>query len=123
MAKRIRGDFIGGMGTANFLKDTDWITVIGALLHDGSAECRQLATRLLQSTKQGRHVRLVKLIHTRKPTTEEMKKALKMSRRTIFRYLNGLEEYGVRLSIDDDFRYEIVTMPENFKKLIMRVKI
>lgn len=120
MAKR--SDFIGGMGTANFLRDADWITVIGALLQDSSAESRRLAYRLLDNTKQGRHVRLVRLIHTRHPTTVDMQKALKMSRRTIFRYLNGLEGYGVRFNIGSDFRYEIVRLPDNFRTLIARIK-
>jgi len=121
MAKR--QDFIGGMGTANLLSDQDWVTVIAALLRDASPGSRRLARVLLAKTKQGREIRLVRLIQTRRPNTTQMQKALKMSRRTIFRYLNGLEDYGILLTIDERFRYEIVHMPDSFKKLMPRIRL
>ena len=122
MAKKKAG-FIGGMGTGAFLKDKDWITVIGALLRDGDPEGRRLAKVLLRKTKQGRHVRLVKLTQARRPRVSQMHRALKVSRRTLFRDLNDLEAYGIQLNIDDGFHYEVVTLPANFKKLLPRVTV
>ena len=106
------------MGTANVLKDSEWITVIAALLHDSVAESRRLAQKLLEKTKHGRQVRMLRLICTQKPTLSEMQKTVKMSRRTIFRYLNGLEDYGIRLEIGDDYRYAIAHLPDSFRRLV-----
>jgi hypothetical protein len=112
-----------GMVSVNVLEDMDWVTVIGALLYDRNPESQSLAKRLLQKTKHGRQVRLVKLIQTKKPNTDDMAKALKMSRRTIFRYLNGLEDYGMKLTMDDDFRYSASHLPASFKRVLPRVDV
>lgn len=121
MAKK-KVSFIGGMGTGNALNDRDWITVIAALLYDKTAESDRLAKRLLSATKHGRQVRLVHLLYKGSPsTTTQMQKTLKMSRRTIFRYLNGLEDYGISLEVDESFRYRITSLPANFKRLLAKV--
>ena len=112
---------IGAPGTASFLGDKDWITVIGALVRDRAPESRRLAKSLLLKSKQGRHVRLVRLIQTRCPRLAQMEQALRVTRRTIFRDLNDLEAYGIRLAIDEDYRYEIVRLPPGFKRLISRL--
>lgn len=106
------------MGIGNLLSDRDWITIIGVLLHDRSAESQRLAEILLARTKQGRHVRLLRAIYKRRPTTTGMQRAVRMSRRTIFRYLNSLEDYGVKFRIDDHFRYEIERLPKAFQRLL-----
>jgi len=100
------------------LKDRDWLTIIGSLLHDKTAEARQLAQLMLAKTKHGRQVRMLRLISQRHPTIAQMQKVTGMSRRTIFRYLNSLEDYGVRLSLNDEFKYELAHLPAGLRRLI-----
>jgi|GEM_PF-1441798 len=107
-----------GMGTPALLRDRDWMTIIGALLSDGSTESRELATKLLAKTKHGRQIRLLRLINDRRPKLVQMQNTLKMSRRTMFRYLNGLEDYGVKINMDEDFRYGVELLPKHLKRLL-----
>ena len=107
-----------GMGTPALLRDRDWMTIIGALLSDRSAESHQLAAKLLAKTKHGRQIRLLRFIIARKPKLLQMQKTLGMSRRTIFRYLNGLEDYGVRITMGEGYRYGIENMPLQLKRLM-----
>jgi predicted DNA-binding transcriptional regulator YafY len=100
------------------LKDRDWLTIIGSLLHDKTPEARQLAKMMLTKTKHGRQVRMLRLINERSPSIVQMQKVTNMSRRTIFRYLNSLEEYGVRLDLDDQFRYNLVHMPAALRRVL-----
>jgi len=116
MAKAAK--FVRGRGSSSVLKDYDWIVIIGSLLHDRTTAARQLAERLLGKTKHGRQVRILRLVSTQKPTIVQMQKATKMSRRTIFRYLNSLEEYGVRFCMDDQFRYGLDRMPKALDRLL-----
>ncbi|GAG17225.1 unnamed protein product [marine sediment metagenome] len=112
--------FFRQVGAVNLLSDRDWITIISALLQDTSASSQRLANKLLRRTKHGRQIRLMRLIYNQRPRHSQMQKALKVSRRTVFRYLNGLEDYGVRFRIDERFpyRYEITHLPEGLKKLM-----
>jgi len=116
MAKKAR--FFRGRGNATVLKDRDWLTIIGSLLYDKTAEARQLAQRMLTKTKHGRQVRMLRLINKRNPTIAEMQKVTGMSRRTIFRYLNSLEDYGVRMTLNDNFQYEVAVMPSGLRRLL-----
>jgi len=43
---------------------------------------------------------------------------MKVSRRTIFRDLNSLEEYGVQLNVDDSYHYSITDLPKNMSRLL-----
>jgi biotin operon repressor len=106
-----------GTPAGRVLSDNDWIIAISALLRDSSAESNTLAKRLLAQTKHGRHMRMLRLLVRQKPTMQDLVKALKVSRRTVFRDLNNLEDYGVQLRIGDKFRYEIAQIPANLKKL------
>jgi Fic family protein len=117
MAKKA-ATFIRGLGSSSALTDRDWLTAIGSLLHDSTKEGRALAEKLLAKTKHGRQVRVLRLLTKGKPSIHEMQKAAKMSRRTIFRYLNSLEEYGVGFTIDDDFRYAVEKLPADLKRLL-----
>jgi Fic family protein len=116
MAKSAR--YFRGRGNATVLKDRDWLTIIGSLMFDKMAESRQLAQRMLTKTKHGRQVRMLRLINERKPTIAEMQKVTGMSRRTIFRYLNSLEEYGVRMTLNDDYQYEVAVLPSWLRRLL-----
>lgn len=116
MAKKTR--FIRGRGSASVLRDMDWLTIVGCLLHDSTRQGRELADKLLAKTKHGRQVRMLRLVSRRKPTIQDMQKTTGMSRRTIFRYLNSLEEYGVRFSINDAFRYQLERLPVSLKRLL-----
>lgn len=116
MAKK--ATFIRGLGSSSVLSDMDWITIIGSLLHDKTAEGRELAQKLLAKTKHGRQVRMLRLITKQTPTILDMQKATKMSRRTIFRYLNSLEDYGVRFNLDESFRYTLDKLPAALKRLL-----
>ena len=110
--------FIRGLGSSSVLRDWDWMTIIGCLLHDTTQEGRQLAQTLLAKTKHGRQVRMLRLVCKGRPTIPEMQKATKMSRRTIFRYLNSLEDYGVRFNIGDGYRYQAGQLPRALKRLL-----
>ncbi len=116
MAKATK--FIRGLGSSSVLRDRDWMTIIGCLLHDSTQDGRHLAQTLLAKTKHGRQVRMLRLVCKRRPTIPEMQKTTKMSRRTIFRYLNSLEEYGVRFNIGDGYRYELERLPRPLKRLL-----
>lgn len=110
--------FVQGMGMLNLLSDRDWITIIAVLIRDGGKEAEPLADTLLSRTKHGRQIRLLRLIHEDQPTIPEMQKTMKVSRRTIFRDLNSLEEYGVALNVDDNYRYSITDLPKNMSRLL-----
>ena len=97
--------FIRGLGSSS-------------VLHDSTQEGRLLAQTLLAKTKHGRQVRMLRLVCKTQPTIPEMQKTTKMSRRTIFRYLNSLEEYGVRFNIGDSYRYEAERLPKCLKRLL-----
>ena len=116
MAKKAK--FIRGLGSASVLNDVDWITIIGSLLHDATREGRALADKLLGKTKHGRQVRMLRLVSKQKPTIMDMQKTTKMSRRTIFRYLNSLEDYGVRFSLGENFRYQLEHLPVGLKRVL-----
>jgi hypothetical protein len=116
MAKKAR--FIRGLGSASVLNDMDWMTIIGSLLHDATRDGRALADKLLGKTKHGRQVRMLRLVCRQKPTILDMQKATKMSRRTIFRYLNSLEDYGVRFSLGESFRYRLEHLPAGLKRVL-----
>jgi len=110
--------FVRGLGSSSVLRDMDWMTIIGCLMHDSTQEGKQLAQTLLAKTKHGRQVRMLRLVCKQRPTIPEMQKTTKMSRRTIFRYLNSLEEYGLRFNIGDNYRYEAVQLPRALKRLL-----
>ncbi|HSW46316.1 MAG TPA: hypothetical protein VLM89_12170 [Phycisphaerae bacterium] len=116
MAKKTQ--FIRGLGSSSVLKDMDWLTIIGSLLHDKTRDGPELADKLLAKTKHGRQVRMLRAVSRGKPTIHDMQKTTKMSRRTIFRYLNNLEEYGVRFNLDKDFRYQLERLPAPLKRLL-----
>lgn len=100
------------------LKDGDWITIMGALLHDRQQDGRRLSRVLLTKSKPGRHVRLLRLIQKRRLTLDEMRREMKVSRRTIFRYLNSLEQYGLVYELGGDSTYRVVTLPTCLKRLL-----
>ena len=110
--------FVGGMAVAKILDDKDWIRIIACLMSDRAAESRRLAERLLSTTKHGRQIRLLKYIMVSKPRFNDMQKIMKVSRRTIFRDLLDLESYGVKIIIDDDYRYNTDTIPDSLKRLL-----
>ena len=112
--------FVRGRGGADLLSDRDWITIIDALLQDKSDSSQALAKMLLAKTKQGRHVRLLQMLHKKGSRIEEIVKLLKVSRRSVFRYLNGLEDYGINLKIDDGFRYKVDRVPGSFSRLLKK---
>ena len=116
MAKK--AGYVRRNNTSRVLSDKDWITILGALLHDRSVEGRQLANALMTRSKPGRHVRLLRLIHRDRPRLDEMKRAMKVSRRTVFRYLNSLEEYGTSLRIDEMSRYTLDRVPPTLQRLL-----
>lgn len=115
MAKRT---FVQGMGMLNLLSDRDWLTILSVLLADGGKEAQTLADTLLRRTKHGRQVQLLRLIKQRRPTIPEMQKLMKVSRRTIFRDLSTLEQYGVTLKMEDGYRYSMNGIPPYLKKLL-----
>jgi biotin operon repressor len=108
-----------GLGPASFLNDRDWIVIITALLHDPSRESRALAHKLLSKSKHGRQIRLIRLIHAHQPSLAQMRKSLGVSRRTVFRYLNSLETYGLTLHIDEQLQYHLRAMPQRFRRLLL----
>jgi Fic family protein len=110
--------FVQGMGMLNLLSDRDWITIIAVLIRDGGKEAQPLAETLLARTKHGRQIRLLRLINEKKPTIPEMQRAMKVSRRTIFRDLNSLEEYGIHLNVDDSYHYSVQELPKNMSRLL-----
>ncbi len=116
--KRAASHFVQGMGILNLLSDRHWITIFSALAADRSPEAQALLRSLMARTKHGRQLRLLQLIEQKRPRVSEMQKLMKVSRRTIFRDLIGLEEYGVKLSIDGGFRYGIERIPDDFKRFI-----
>ncbi len=120
MAKKT--EFVRGRGTGNLLDDRDWITAIDALLQDKTAASQRLAKKLLLKTKHGRQIRMLRLLNEQRPRIKDMQKALKVSRRSIFRYLTGLEEYGVDLQIDEKYCYQVERVPESFRRLMASSK-
>ena len=110
--------FLRGAGVIKLLSDTDWITIITSLLTVNNKQATGLAKVLIAKTKHGRQVRLLRLIKQKRPRLSEMQKAMKVTRRTIFRDLNCLEDYGVRLVLDENYRYEIEFMPAQYKRLL-----
>ena len=116
MAKKRR--FPKGSPVAGLFSDRDWITTITALLRDPRPESKALAKRLLAVTKHGRQVRLLQLISRRRPRIWQMMRSLRVSRRTIFRDLNTLEDYGVRLTVAEGVRYEAARLPKSLEPLL-----
>lgn len=100
------------------LADGEWLLVINALLNDKAPSSKDLAARLLMETKPGRQIRIARLLAKKPRKGKELQKLLGMSRRTMFRDLNNLEEYGFQVKFDDNFRYEIGSIPAKYKKLI-----
>ena len=105
MAKKTT--FLRGPGVFNLLTDKDWITILTALLTVKNKANQRLAKTLLARTKHGRQIRLLRLMKQKRPRLIDMQRAMKVTCRIIFRDLNCLEDYGVRLTIDRKFRYEI----------------
>jgi len=103
---------------SGILRDADWLTVISALLRDSNHESRLLAARLLNRSKHGRQVRLLRLIRRERPTVAKMATLLRVSRRTVFRYLSNLERYGVKLKIKPDFTYRIELIPKRLQQIV-----
>ncbi len=110
--------FVQGMGMLNLLSDRDWITIIAVLIRDGGKETQPLAETLLSRTKHGRQIRLLRLINEKKPTIPEMQRAMKVSRRTIFRDLNSLEGYGIHLNVDEAYHYSVAELPKAMSRLL-----
>ena len=110
--------FVRGRGGADLLSDRDWIAIIDALLQDKTDASQKLAKMLLAKTKQGRHVRVLQMLYKKGARIQELVKALKVSRRTVFRYLNGLEDYCIELKIDDNFRYTVDKVPASFNRVL-----
>jgi hypothetical protein len=110
--------FLRGAGVIKLLSDTDWITIINSLLTVNNQRATRLAKTLLAKTKHGRQVRLLRLIKQKRPRLADMQRAMGVTRRTIFRDLNCLEDYGVRLVLDEKYRYEIEHIPAIYKKLL-----
>lgn len=104
--------------SANYLTDLDWLTVLAALLQDKAPASRSLAKQLLNNTRHGRQLQVLRLIHRRSPVILDMQKATRMSRRTIFRYLTSLEKLGVQVVIADGYRYKAVHIPKCFQRLL-----
>jgi len=111
-------NFFRGRGTADLVSDKDWITIIDALLQDRSPGSQQLAKKLLLKTKHGRLVRLLRMLKERRPRIAQMEQLLKVSRRSIFRYLAGLEDYGISINMDDQYRYTVDKVPPTFQRLM-----
>ena len=110
--------FLRGAGVIKLLSDTDWITIITSLLTVNNKQATGLAKVLIAKTKHGRQVRLLRLIKQKRPRLSEMQKTMKVTRRTILRDLNCLEDYGVRLVLDENYRYEIEFIPAQYKRLL-----
>ena len=106
------------MPIAYRLADQDWITIIGALLHDRSAAGPPLGRSLLAKTKQGRQIRLLRMLNRKRPLFRQIQRALMVSRRTVFRDLNGLRDYGVQLMIDEKWRYHISRLPSHMRRYL-----
>ena len=115
-------NFFRGRGTADAVTERDWMTIIDALLQDKNGESQHLVKKMLNKTKHGRLVRMMLLLERKRPTIEGMEKMLKVSRRSIFRYLSGLEEYGVEIELDDNYCYYLSRVPANMKRLLAAAK-
>ena len=100
------------------LLDGDWITILAALMNDSHSESQKLASRLLARSKPGRQVRLLRMIRQRKPTLSDMALRLRVSRRTVFRYLRDLDKHGVLLHLDDGRHYHLDQTPRNVQRLL-----
>ena len=61
---------------------------------------------------------MLRLIKQKQPTIQDMQKLMKVSRRTIFRDLSTLEEYGVKLKMEEGYRYSMNGIPPYLKKLL-----
>jgi len=116
MAKRAA--FYPGMALSKAITNRDWITIIGALLRHRSAESQRLATKLLVQTRHGRQIRFLRLLRDKSPRLLEIQRRMKVSRRTVFRYLTSLEADGARFWIDDDFRYHVSKIPNSYKAVM-----
>jgi hypothetical protein len=103
---------------AGLLSDGDWLVILASLLHDSHPESRALLSRLMVRSKHGRQIRLLRLIRDRRPTLVDMARVLKVSRRTVFRYLNDLENRGLRISIGGDRAYRIDAMPKRMLRVL-----
>ncbi|MCO6439151.1 MAG: HTH domain-containing protein [Phycisphaerae bacterium] len=73
--------------------------------YDGNAAVRKAAESLckeLESERSiyGRQLKMINLME-KGTTIEELGKKLRCSRRTVFRYLNNLEDAGVSITLED----------------------
>ena len=110
--------FYPGMALSKAITDRDWITIIGALLRHRSPESQRLATKLLARTRHGRQIQMLRLIRDKSPRLLEIQRRMKISRRTVFRYLTSLEVDGAVFWIDDDFRYHVSKTPSFYKSVM-----
>jgi len=110
--------YYGRRGSEGLLSNKDWITILGALMHDSHRESRQLASRLLKKSKHGRQIRLLRFIIQKRPTLEQMRQVLRVSRRTVFRYLNSLEEYGLTFTLNERLGYEVQRVPKSLERVL-----
>lgn len=99
------------------LSDGEWLLVINALSQDKTASSCDLAHRLTMETKAGRQLRLAQLLSKTPMKGSEIQKTLHVSRQTLFRDLNQLQEHGFETRFDDDSRYHLRTIPKHLKNL------
>jgi len=119
MAKR-KG-YAKGAPLVPSLDDKDWLMIITALLRDSTRQSEDLARRLLAGSKYGRQIRLLQFLARGQLRSSEMIRSLRVSRRTVFRDLSNLEEYGVELNMVDQVHYVVVHIPKSLETLL-RVK-
>lgn len=100
-----RSDFTETLAIHVALKDA-----LRAKRYDRNAAARKAAEKLcqeLQSEKSiyGRQLQMIHLME-RGSTLAEMGRKLRCSRRTVFRYLNHLEDAGISVELSED-RYHV----------------
>jgi hypothetical protein len=99
------------------LDDADWLIIIHALQLNRSPKSQDLGKRLMQKTKVGRQIRLLRMLRDKQPTMGDLVRTLKTSRRTVFRDLLSLEKFGVKIVCDRQNRYHVLEIPSRFDKL------
>jgi biotin operon repressor len=100
------------------LSDSEWVIFIAALLKDKSPEAKSLAKRMMADTRHGRMIRMIRLLRDKPMRGKELQKTLRIGRRTVFRYLNHLEEMGVDLTIDEKHRYRVTKTPQVLSRVL-----
>jgi predicted DNA-binding transcriptional regulator YafY len=100
------------------LDDADWLTIINALQVNRSPKTQDLAKRLMQKTKVGRQIRLLRMLRDKQPSMTDLVRILKTSRRTVFRDLLALEKSGVKIVCDRQNRYHVLEIPTRFEKML-----